>query len=117
MRSINNSEELVSYLEKDNLVGALIDQLNKDFQLANVHCSLDSSINSTELANQLKEIVLGLLENNYDGYLNLIYRIDIPLKDLEMAQKLPFNERINKVVFLVLKREFQKVWLRMNYKG
>lgn len=107
--------ELLNKVEVQNLYVQLIQQLNKDFQLANIDEYFEETIPPTDIHNTLSKILLKLINNQYDDYLNLLYRIDVPEVELLKVRSENLEESVRQVAFLLLKREAQKVWLRKNY--
>lgn len=95
----------------------LIEQINKDANLAGVVFKLNKSITALEIANELNKIIAILLKDDYSGYLNFLYRIDVSEKDLIMIHDLEYNEMTKKVTILILKKELQKIWLKNNFKN
>ncbi|MDX1829478.1 MAG: hypothetical protein R3342_08030 [Lutibacter sp.] len=104
--------ELLEKSLKENLYGKIIQQLNKDFLLANVSYHFSEEINPSELKKTLVEILHEMVINNYDDYLNLIYRIDISEKDLAKIKGQSLKLIVDEITYLILKREYQKVWFR-----
>jgi len=111
-----NSLELLSKVELENLYHKLITQLNKDFKLANLSNTFLESLNPSDLIKFVAIALKQLITNNYDGYLNLIYRIDISEKELLIVKSDNLETTIEQLTFLILKREYQKVWFKKNYK-
>jgi hypothetical protein len=110
-----STDELLSNAEKENLYQKLIEQINKDFNLANEGIDFPLSTNPTELKIQLHEKIYRLIQYKFAEYLNLLYIIDVPedqIKKLDGSNLLELSEQ---VAFLVLKREWMKVWFRNNY--
>lgn len=112
MLPTQNSLELLNIVESENLFQNLILQLNKDFQLSNLSESFELSITLIQLKEQLNKIIVNLLTNNYDDYLNFLYRVDVPEKELLTIKSNNLEATINQITFLILKREYQKVWFK-----
>jgi hypothetical protein len=55
----------------------LIEQLNKDFNLANEGVDFPMSISPNELKIQLQEKIYSLIQYKFAEYLNLLYIIDV----------------------------------------
>lgn len=104
--------ELLAKSVKENLYNNIIQQLNKDFLLANVSYHFPEEINPSELKKSLVEILYKMVINNYDDYLNLIYRVDISENDLAKIKGKSLILVVEEIAFLILKREYQKVWYR-----
>ena len=112
MLSEQNSLELLQKVEVENLYKNLIKQLNKDFLLSNLSESFELSIMPIQLKETLSEILLKLLTNQYDDYLNFLYRIDVPEKELLTIKSNNLATIVEQITFLILKREYQKVWFK-----
>ena len=116
---MNPSETIQDLLNTSlqyELYGNLVFQLNKDFRLANVDFDVESTILPDELKLQLHEVVFQLIQNSFAEYLNLLYIIDVSekqIKSLDGSDTLKLSEQ---VAFLILKREWQKVWFKHQYK-
>lgn len=104
--------ELFSKIEAENFLPKLIVQLNKDFQMAHVSESIADHLLLEEVNNRLNDILFSLITNHYDDYLNLLYRIDISEKELAAVKGASLKENMNEISFLIIKREFQKVWFK-----
>lgn len=115
MLPTKNALELLNSIEVENLYSPLIEQLNKDFQLANVEGSFDITNSPVQLKKQLFAILLNLITNQYDDYLNLLYRIDVPESELAKLVNDHLTTSMEDITYLVLKRAYQKVWFKHNF--
>lgn len=109
-------DHLFSQAESDNLYLKLVEQINKDFNLANEGIDFPLSILPDELKIQLHEKIYRMIQYKFTEYLNLLYIIDvseIEIKKLDGSDLLILSEEVS---FLILKREWQKVWFRCKYK-
>lgn len=105
-------EELLVDATKEVLYEKLIAQLNKDLLLANIDCNLEKDMQPSALKKELHELVYTLIQEKFSEYLNLLYIIDVSeakIKALDGSDTLKLSEQ---VVFLILKREWQKVWFK-----
>ncbi len=104
--------ELLNKIQNESLYLKLIQQLNKDFLLANLpYCFLETET-PKELINSLTTILQKIIVNDYDGYLNLIYRIDLSEKELANIKEKSLELIVENITFLILKKEYQKVWFK-----
>jgi hypothetical protein len=106
---------LLSEAERENLNQKLIDQINKDFNLANLAIDFHQSITNQELKVQIHDKIYRLIQYKYAELLNLLYIIDVPednIKQLDGSDIVKLSEQI---AFLILKREWMKVWFRKHY--
>lgn len=105
-------EDLVQKANETDLYQKLIQQLNKDLSLANIDLEFDDEVLPTSLKLLLHETVYKLIQEKFTDYLNLLYIIDVSeekIKQLDGSEIVLLSEQ---VTFLILKREWQKVWFR-----
>lgn len=108
-------DALMEQANELNLYHRLIRQLNKDLLLANVDLEFHEDILPTSLKLMLHEALYNLIQEKFTEYLNLLYIIDVPenqVKALDGNDTLKLSEEVS---FLILKREWQKVWFRNKY--
>jgi hypothetical protein len=105
-------DDLITEANQLNLYNKLVLQLNKDFKLANIDLDFHEDVLPTSLKLLLHETIYKLIQEKFTDYLNLLYIIDVPenkIKALDGNDTLQLSED---VMFLILKREWQKVWFR-----
>ncbi len=110
-----NTDLLLIEASKDNLYLKLIEQINKDFNLANESIDFPISIEPEELKAQLHEKIYRLIQYKFAEYLNLLYIIDVPEEQIKKLDGSDLVILAEEVAFLILKREWMKVWFRNNY--
>lgn len=106
------TNQLLSEAESESLYSKLIEQINKDFNLANEGIDFPISTSPNDLKVQLHEKIYRLIQFKFAEYLNLLYVIDVSedeIKKLDGSDLVLLSEQ---VAFLILKREWQKVWFR-----
>lgn len=108
-------EALIQEANQLDLYKKLIHQLNKDFLYANIDLDFDEAILPTSLKLMLHEIVYKLIQEKFNEYLNLLYIIDVPEHKVRALNGDDTLELAAQVSFLILKREWQKVWFRNKY--
>ena len=109
-------EALVHEANALNLYTKLIDQLNKDLSLANIDLVFDEYTLPMRLKVALQNAICHLIQNKFADYLNLLYVIDVSeakVKALDGNDILKLSEA---VTFLILQREWQKVWFKDRYQ-
>jgi hypothetical protein len=111
-----NTEVLLVEATNENLYNNLIDQINKDFNLANESIDLPQDIKPEELKNELHEKIYRLIQYKFAEYLNLLYIVDVPEDQIKKLDGSDIGELSKQVAFLVLKREWMKVWFRNKYQ-
>ena len=111
----SNFENLISEANHLNLYKKLIIQLNKDLLLANIDLELDRETLPMSLKLVLQDTVFHLIQNKFTDYLNLLYQVDVSelkVRSLDGDDTLKLSEDIT---FLILQREWQKVWYKFKY--
>ena len=103
------------------LLKEVVAQINKDFRLQgfDVEFSGTGETAYQELSDQLKPVIEYMLENQTEKFWNLIYGID--LSESKVRRILFGNDEnidaIHELTDLILKRELQKVVIRLHYSG
>lgn len=110
-----NFESLIAEANQLELYNKLIIQLNKDFLLANIDLDFHEDILPTSLKLLLHEVIYRLIQEKFAEYLNLLYIVDVPEKDVKALNGDDVVRLAEEVSFLVLRREWQKVWFRNCY--
>ena len=108
-------EDLIAEANSLNLYRKLIIQLNKDLLLANVDLEFDEETLPTSLKLVLQETVFHLIQNKFSDYLNLLYQVDVSEKKIRSLNGEDLVKLSEDVTFLILQREWQKVWYRAKY--
>lgn len=117
LSNYNNSLELLAEVQRENLYQKLLLQIKKDFELANIAIQFTLDITPSELKSILHEKIYVLMVERFDEYLNLLYVVDISENEVK---KIPLSDVVEisaEVAFLLLKREWQKVWYKAKYSS
>ena len=105
-------EALVEQAKETDLYQKLVQQLNKDLVLANIDLEFNEEVQPSSLKVLLQETIYKLIHEKFMEYLNLLYIVDV---SEEKVRELDGNDTIQlseNVTFLILKREWQKVWFK-----
>jgi hypothetical protein len=113
--SDQHSLTLLYDISSKDLYKALLVQLRKDFNKANLHLEIEEQITPNQVVQELYQKINSLILNNFNDYLNLLYVIDVSEKQLKKLETKDTSEMVKQVTFLILKREWQKVWFRNRY--
>lgn len=103
------------------LLEEVVKQITKDFRLQGFEVDFSGKGEEAyqELSSQLNPVVEYMLENQTEKFWNLIYGID--LNETKVRQILFGKEEdidaIRELTDLILKRELQKVVIRLHYSG
>jgi hypothetical protein len=110
-----NFEALITEATSLNLYKRLIVQLNKDLLFANIDLEFDEETLPTSLKLVLQETVFHLIQNKFSDYLNLLYQVDVSEKKIRSLDGEDVVKLSEEVTFLILQREWQKVWYKAKY--
>ncbi|AEW86731.1 hypothetical protein B0A78_01865 [Flavobacterium columnare NBRC 100251 = ATCC 23463] len=110
-----NTDLILSEAQKKELYHKLIEQLLKDFLLANEDLNIPHSISPIELKIQVHKKIHQLIHNKFNVYLNLLYIIDVNEDEIKKLDGFNSVELAEQVSYLILKREWQKVWYKNLY--
>lgn len=113
--SFLHSTEILQYANRQGLFEKLVRQLIKDFGLANIEPGFKEDVSLGALEKLLTEKLYVLILEHFADYINLLYVIDVPEKSFKDVAITDAVEVAKQVSFLVLKREFQKVWYKNKY--
>lgn len=113
----DTAEDLLAYARELGLREALLAQLHKDFDRAGVPfptmgLSREAEATDARWARGFQESLYRLLMEDFNGYLNLMYAADVPEREFKGLKVTDAVEVAGQVVMLLLRREWQKVWLR-----
>ncbi|NAY92735.1 hypothetical protein GTQ34_12485 [Muricauda sp. JGD-17] len=117
MPTANNSQEVLQRALKEKLYKKLLRQLDKDFKLANVRLDLPADMVPEKLKKSLHEKIYFLLMERFDDYLNLLYVVDISESEVKKITSSDTVDIAAEVCFLILKREWTKVWFKNKYSN
>lgn len=110
-----NFDELVAEANALKLYKKLIIQLNKDLLFANIDLEFNEDTLPTSLKLVLQDTVFNLLQNRFSDYLNLLYQVDVSEKKIKSLDGEDAIQLSEDVTFLILQREWQKVWYRAKH--
>ena len=108
-------DKLFMQVINENLYEKLIEQINKDFNLANESINFPMSTSPEELKIQLHEKVYRMIQYKFTEYLNLLYIIDVSEAEIKKLDGSDLVVLAENVTFMILKREWMKVWFRNRY--
>lgn len=110
-----NFEGLIEQANEMQLYQKLIIQLNKDLLFANIDLEFDVETLPTSLKFVLQEEIYNLLQNKFTEYLNLLYIVDVSEDKVRSLNGIDSVKLSQDVTFLILQREWQKVWYKAKY--
>lgn len=114
---VRDLKDLSVQVQQQNLLEALIVQANKDFQLANHPLDLSLQATPEQIIQVVHQKVYDLLQYQFTEYLNLLYIVDVPEAQVKSITANDMVEISEQVTFLLIKRIWQKVYLRKHYSN
>lgn len=109
---VKDISSLLARAGEEHLMEKLVLQLCKDFQSANIFVDIEPTDSPEQLRRTLHETVFLLMRDRFNDYLNLLYIIDVSEEQVKSIRSIDTAEISGEVTFLILKREWQKVWLK-----
>jgi hypothetical protein len=114
---LQHLSELGKQVQQENLLETLIVQVNKDFQLANHPLDLSLQATPEQIIQAVNKKVSDLLQYQFTEYLNLLYIVDVPEAQVKSINANDMVEISEQVTFLIIKRIWQKIYLRKHYSN
>jgi len=115
MLPLDSTEAILLKSKELSLYKKLVLQLNKDFLHANLSVVFPEDISPNDLKSQLNQIVTKLINEQFSEYLNLLYIMDVSEEKIKQLNIENSSNIITQNVYLILLREWQKVWFKENY--
>ena len=107
------AKQLIDEVCKSDLYSQFIVQIQKDLNRAGIDHTLKTN-KPKELFSEIAHLLLEKIQNTFNEYLNLLYAVDVSevkIRELDSENSIDIVEY---ATYLILKREWQKVWLRNN---
>ena len=108
-------EALTEKANQLDLYSKLIQQLNKDLLYANINLEFDDEVLPSSLKLLLHETIYKLVQEKFTDYLNLLYIVDVSEEKIRQLDGTDVLQMSDQVTFLILKREWQKVYYRSKF--
>lgn len=111
--------DLSPYINRLDLIKDTANQVIKDFDMFGLEIKFSGSAYNAyeELFDQIQPHIENLISSNRQKFMGILYRIDVSEEQLKKAvsenQSEPFSAIITD---LVIKRELQKVVIRLQYR-
>ncbi len=106
------SIEIFEKEKNKDLLIKLIQQLNRDFNLSGIDNGFKEDISVKKLIIQLNTLIENLMKNDFQTYVNLLYRIDVSELKMREIDEIDLEKIAHKVTSIILIREWQKVWFK-----
>ncbi len=110
-----NTSQLVLQIIDSDLYKQVILQVKKDFELSGQAIDIDEFILPDDLIKEVYNQIHQLLNYNFDAYLQLLYRIDIPEYLMNFTTQ-NMDTIAQKSTFHILQREWEKVKFRSGFE-
>ena len=112
---IQHTDLLLAVIQKENLFDKLVKQVKKDLELIGIINYFKEKPNPTDFFNSFKELIVHLIDNQFEIFLHLLYRMDIDENKIRWIIAESQVDIYDKITFIILKREWQKVWYKENF--
>ncbi len=110
-----NSRELIS-TQKDISIAELTGQIKKDLSLSGIDAAFFDHISSgDDILKKLQQFIQDILSYRPADFDRFMYRVDVPEKDFSGIMTTDLETLVDRIVFMVLKREIQKLIFRKQF--
>jgi len=113
----NTSLGILQTAQIEGLYHIMLRQVKKDFALANTELKILDGPEPQEFKELLREKIYVLLLEKFQQYLNLLYVVDVSENEITKMNTLDAVDASAKACFLILKREWQKVWSKHKHSS
>jgi len=110
-----NTQDLEEQIQEKIIYKNLLLQINKDFQLIGIDFDCDTNTSFDVFFQSFKELIEDIVNSDFELFLNLLYRIDLDETKIRNIIQSENDDLYAVLSFEILKREWQKVWLRNYY--
>ncbi len=110
-----NTKDLLLVAQNSKLYHDLVVQLQKDFEISGFSFEVPSDISPLDLAVTLKNKLTDLIQNNFEGYLQFLYRVDVSERSMFSHLVKESDDIVAKATFAILEREWKKVYYRQEF--
>jgi hypothetical protein len=107
-KEICHTNQLLDNAINVNLYDDLLKQINKDLMLANIKMAISLDCSPKELIVALDNLVEHLINNDFDSFLNFLYRIDLPEDKIIQLSKKQSRNLHKFYLFFNLKKRVEK---------
>ena len=109
-----NSLLLIAEISGVHLYKSLVLQIKKDFEMIGQAIAISEFMPPEIVVKELQLQVHHLLQHNFNAYLQLLYRVDVPEHLIGFTGQ-DSRHIAERAVFFILKREYEKVQGRANF--
>jgi hypothetical protein len=112
MKPWRDHNSILQDAAKQGLYEHLVQQLQKDFDRANVRLKFSLKPSPDTLFAALHEKMYQLIMERFADYLNVLYVVDVPEREFKNVRTSHVVEVSKEVSLLILQREWQKVLMK-----
>lgn len=120
-KPIPKLSELQEYYNRADLLKKVVEQIQKDFNWFNFEITFNENANESpyqQIYKQILPLVEELLNDDYPKLMAMLYRIDLEEDFVNRRLKeIPNADTDEVIADLIIKRELQKVIIRVQYSS
>lgn len=109
--NLATGKQLIEEICKSDFYPQFIAQIQKDLNRAGMDHVIKSE-KPRQLFSEIASLLLEKLHNDFNEFLNLLYAVDVSEKEIRQLDSESSINIAEYVTYLILKREWQKVWYR-----
>lgn len=115
-----HSNNVRSYLDREEIILDTIAQIMKDFGMFGVEIEYSGSIDDAydKLHRQLVGQIDHLMNSNTDLLMSILYQVDISQRDIDRTQaEFPYYNQVEIIAHQIIFRDLKKVLFRRYFSG
>ncbi|WP_103069831.1 hypothetical protein [Aquimarina sediminis] len=109
--SITTAKQLIDEVGNSDLYPQFMAQVQKDLNRAGIDYTIKSK-KPQELFPEIGSLLIEKLQNAFNEYINLLYAVDVSEVEIKNLRSEDSVDIAEYATYLILKREWQKVWYR-----
>ncbi|WP_344927300.1 hypothetical protein [Aquimarina addita] len=106
---------MINTISNSELYPQFVSQIQKDLNRAGIDYTIVRVSNPKELFEEIQRLIFEKLTHNFNEYLNWLYAVDVSEVEVRNIKSEHSKDISQKVTYLILKREWQKVWYRNKF--
>ena len=104
-------QQFLDQIKDSELYPQFLAQIQKDISRAGMFYKVQS-VGPKDLFLEIEKLIRDTLQHNFNDYVNLLYAVDVSEGEVRKADDQKLEDIARYATYLILKREWQKVYYR-----
>lgn len=106
-------QKFIDKLSGSDLYPQFLSQIQKDLNRSGIDYTIENS-KPKDLFREIQRLLVEKLQYSFNEYVSLLYAVDVSENEVRKADLEDIQDIARYATYLILKREWQKVWYRNN---